>query len=202
MANDLDAGGISWKYYVTRLLNAGIWSPYEAISYVRYGNDWNTDIIAPQNQVLKDPKKGQLADVSWVTPTHEDSDHPGAHSDRGPSWVTSVVNAIGQSPYWSSSAIIVVWDDWGGWYDDAAPKQLDFRGLGQRVPCLIISPYAKGQRLRRSHAVRVRQHPVVHRGSLQSAEYRAGLRRLYRRARHQHLRRLRLLPVTPQVPAL
>jgi phospholipase C len=143
MANDLDTGGISWKYYVNRKLNAGIWSPYEAISYVRYGSDWNTDIIAPETLVLKDPKKNQLADVSWVTPSHEDSDHPGAHSDRGPSWVSSVVNAIGQSSYWNSSAIIVVWDDWGGWYDDAAPNQLDFRGLGQRVPCLIISPYAK-----------------------------------------------------------
>jgi phospholipase C len=143
MANDLDGGGISWKYYVTKKVDAGIWSPFEALSYVRYGSDWNTDIIAPQTQILKDPKKKQLADVTWVTPSHLDSDHPGAHSDRGPSWVTSVVNAIGESSYWDSSAIIVVWDDWGGWYDDAPPPQLDFRGLAERVPCLIISPYAK-----------------------------------------------------------
>jgi phospholipase C len=57
--------------------------------------------------------------------------------------VASVVNAIGQSPYWNSSAIIVVWDDWGGFYDNAPPPQLDYRGLGIRVPCLIISPYAR-----------------------------------------------------------
>jgi phospholipase C len=57
--------------------------------------------------------------------------------------VASVVNAIGESQYWSSSAIIVVWDDWGGWYDNAPLPQLDFRGLGMRVPCIIISPYAK-----------------------------------------------------------
>ncbi|HMF27682.1 MAG TPA: alkaline phosphatase family protein, partial [Candidatus Cybelea sp.] len=53
------------------------------------------------------------------------------------------VNAIGTSRYWSTSAIVVVWDDWGGFYDNAAPPQLDYRGLGIRVPCLIISPYAK-----------------------------------------------------------
>ncbi|MBV8530012.1 MAG: hypothetical protein JO104_01740 [Candidatus Eremiobacteraeota bacterium] len=143
MAEVLDGGGVSWKYYVTKLLNAGIWSPFEAIKYVRYGNDWNTDIITPQTKILTDPGAGQLASVSWVTPSHQDSDHPGAHSDMGPSWVASVVNAVGKSSYWKTSAIVVIWDDWGGWFDNASPPQLDFRGLAMRVPCLIISPYAK-----------------------------------------------------------
>jgi phospholipase C len=143
MANTLDAAKISWKYYVTKVLNAGIWSPFEAIKYVRDGPDWNTDIIAPQTRILTDPGAGQLADVSWVTPSHPDSDHPGAHSPLGPSWVTSIVNAIGESSYWNSTAIVILWDDWGGFYDNAPPPQLDFRGLGIRVPCLIISPYAK-----------------------------------------------------------
>ena len=67
----------------------------------------------------------------------------GKGSDKGPSWVASVVNAIGESSYWDSTAIVVLWDDWGGWYDNAKPPQLDYRGLGFRVPCLIISPYAK-----------------------------------------------------------
>jgi phospholipase C len=142
-ANVLDAGGVSWKYYVTKLLNAGIWSPYEAIKYVRYGSDWNNDIIAPQTQILNDIPNGKLASMTWVTPDHQDSDHPGAHSDMGPSWVASIVNAVGESSYWDSSAIIVIWDDWGGWFDNAPPPQLDFRGLAMRVPCLIISPYAK-----------------------------------------------------------
>ena len=142
-ANILDAGNISWHYYAIRLINGGIWSPFEAISYVRYGADWNKDIIAPQRRVLKDIREGRLAQMNWVTPTHPDSDHPGARSDKGPSWVTSIVNAIGESPYWDSTAIIVFWDDWGGWFDNASPPQLDFRGLAIRVPCLIISPYAR-----------------------------------------------------------
>lgn len=143
MAEVLDRGGVSWRYYVTKLLNAGIWSPFEAIKYVRYGSDWNTDIIAPGTRVLTDIANGQLASVTWVTPTHADSDHPGAHSDLGPSWVTSIVNAIGESSFWNSTAIVIVWDDWGGWFDNAPPPQLDFRGLAVRVPCLIISPYAR-----------------------------------------------------------
>ena len=143
IAEVLDASNVSWKFYADRLLDAGFWEPFEAIKYVRYGPDWATKIIAPQSKVLTDAQYGQLAAVSWVTPTGPDSDHPTYHSDLGPSWVSSVVNAIGQSKYWSSSAIIIIWDDWGGFFDNASPPQLDYRGLGIRVPCLIISPYAK-----------------------------------------------------------
>jgi phospholipase C len=142
MAQVLDGGGISWKMYADRVVGAGMWEPFEAIKYVRYGSDWGTNIIAPQSQFLSDPAMGQLAAVSWVTPSRPDSDHPG-DGDGGPSWVASIVNAIGESPYWNSTAIVVVWDDWGGWYDNSPPPQLDFRGLGIRVPCLIVSPYAK-----------------------------------------------------------
>lgn len=143
LAQVLDTAGVSWKYYATKRLDAGMWSAFEAIKYVRYGNDWHKNIIAPQTKILTDPGKGELASMTWVTPSKPDSDHPADHSDLGPSWVASVVNAIGKSPYWSKTAIIVLWDDWGGWYDNAAPPQLDYRGLGIRVPCLIISPYAK-----------------------------------------------------------
>ncbi len=146
MAEVLDTAGISWKYYVTKRKDAGIWSPFEAIKYVRYGQDWDRNITVPQGKILTDPGNGQLASVSWVTPSHPDSDHPGAHSDLGPYWVTSIVNAIGESNYWNTTAIVIIWDDWGGWFDNAPPPQLDFRGLAMRVPCLIISPYArKGQ---------------------------------------------------------
>ncbi len=152
MADTLDKSGVSWKYYAPQTVgcsggcdNGGlIWSEFDSIKNVRYGPDWS-NVINPQTTVLKDAANGNLASVSWVVPDLKDSDHPGNGSDTGPSWVTSVVNAIGQSKDWDSSAIVIVWDDWGGWYDDAAPPQLDFRGLGIRVGCIIISPYAKNK---------------------------------------------------------
>jgi len=143
MAQVLDAAGVSWKIYATKVLKAGLWEPFEAIKYVRYGPDWPNNVSAPQTNVLSDASGGTLSSVSWVTPSKPDSDHPQDHSDLGPSWVASVVNAVGESKYWPNTAIIVVWDDWGGFYDNAPPPQLDYRGLGIRVPCLIISPYAK-----------------------------------------------------------
>jgi phospholipase C len=88
-----------------------------------------------------------LPAVSWVVPDGVDSDHAdmvGGHQvDNGPDWVASVVNAIGKSTYWKTTAIVIVWDDWGGFYDHVPPPQLDYEGLGFRVPMIVISPYAK-----------------------------------------------------------
>jgi phospholipase C len=143
----LDAKQVSWKYYTPPLIGTlagSYWDAYDAISAVRYGSEWTTNISSPQTNILKDIKKGSLPGVSWVIPDGVDSDHSGFGStDKGPSWVASVVNAIGASKYWNSTAVVVVWDDWGGWYDHVAPPQLDFAGLGFRVPMILVSPYAK-----------------------------------------------------------
>jgi phospholipase C len=48
-----------------------------------------------------------------------------------------------RSPNWSSTAIFLAWDDWGGFYDHVVPPRVDGNGYGVRVPALVISPYAK-----------------------------------------------------------
>jgi phospholipase C len=93
--------------------------------------------------VLQDAANGTLPAVSWVAPDWLDSDNAAANSDTGPSWVASVVNAIGEGKDWDSTAIFVVWTDWGGWYDNAPPPVRDFRGNGIRTPLIVISPYAR-----------------------------------------------------------
>jgi phospholipase C len=142
----LDAKQISWKYYTPQLyssLAGSYWDAFDAISAVRYGPEWTTNISSPETNIFTDISNGALANVSWVIPDGVDSDHSGFGStDKGPSWVASVVNAIGESQYWDTTAIIVVWDDWGGWYDHVAPPQLDYAGLGFRVPMILVSPYA------------------------------------------------------------
>lgn len=144
MADTLDAAGVPWKYYAPKLSNyaGSIWTPFDAIGGVRYGADW-ANVTSPETTVLTDAAAGNLPAVSWVVPDYQNSDHAGSGSSTGPSWVASIVNSIGSGPDWKSTAIIVVWDDWGGWYDNVSPPQLDFIGLGIRVPCIIISPYAK-----------------------------------------------------------
>jgi phospholipase C len=143
IADELDAKGISWRYYAPSTGLGYSWSAYDAISKIRNGPDWKKDIVSPETRIVGDVAKGVLADVTWVVPSLALSDHAGSRSKRGPSWVASVVNAIGGSKFWNSTAIFVTWDDWGGWYDDVAPPQLDFDGLGIRVPLICISPFAK-----------------------------------------------------------
>ena len=147
MADLLDAAGVSWAYYAPAVTGGGIagkvWSEFDAIQNVRRGPDWGRNVVSPASAVLQDAAAGTLPALSWVIPDAADSDHAGEGSDTGPSWVASVVNAVGEGPDWDSTAIVVLWDDWGGWFDSVPPPQLDFRGLGIRVPCIVISPYAK-----------------------------------------------------------
>jgi phospholipase C len=142
IADELDAKKISWRYYAPKTGVGYSWTAFDAISHVRNGPDWK-NVVSPETRVLQDVAKGKLAGVTWVVPSLKLSDHAGSMSKRGPSWVASIVNAIGESKFWSSTAIFVVWDDWGGWYDEVAPPQLDFDGLGVRVPLLCVSPFAK-----------------------------------------------------------
>ena len=147
MADRLDEKHISWRYYAPSVsggdVGGELWSAYEAISDVRFGPDWLEHVVSPESQILSDVAAGQLAAVTWVVPDYKNSDHALSRSTTGPQWVASVVNAIGKSPLWAHTAILVTWDDWGGWYDSASPPYVDNDGLGMRVPLLVISPYAK-----------------------------------------------------------
>jgi phospholipase C len=144
LGDELDAAKIRWKYFTAALDGDGnLWSAYQAVEHILDGPDWKRDVITPQTRFFGYVHKGELPAVSWVTPTCANSDHAGCDSATGPKWVASLVNAVGESKYWNSTAIFIFWDDPGGWYDHVAPKKLDYDGLGYRVPMLIISPYAK-----------------------------------------------------------
>jgi phospholipase C len=150
----LNAKSITWRYYGP---GAGsIWTAPNAIQHMCgpnvpppnatacTGSDWVNGVVIPQTGVLTDISNNQLPAVSWVIPDGQESDHAGINDGSGPSWVASIVNAIGNSPYWSNTAIILTWDDWGGWYDHVAPPAIiNSYEYGFRVPLVVISPYAK-----------------------------------------------------------
>jgi phospholipase C len=141
----LDAHGVTWKYYSPPEPGGEgkLWNAFDAIRAVREGPEWNVN-IANNKIFFDDVAAKRLANVSWVVPDERDSDHPGGHHDTGPSWIASIVNAIGESSYWNTTAIVVVWDDWGGFYDHVPPPFFDtWGGLGFRVPMLLVSPYAR-----------------------------------------------------------
>ncbi|MGA8533244.1 MAG: alkaline phosphatase family protein [Candidatus Tumulicola sp.] len=146
LGDELDAAGLSWRYYaanIDQIYHGGIWSAYQAVKHIRNGPDWSKHVISPPTDFFKDVARGSLPAVSWITPTCKNSDHAGCDTDQGPHWVATLVNAVGKSKYWDSTAIFVMWDDYGGWYDHVPPPFVNYDGLGIRVPLIVISPFAK-----------------------------------------------------------
>ncbi|HEX3370253.1 MAG TPA: alkaline phosphatase family protein [Candidatus Cybelea sp.] len=135
LATELTAAGLTWAYYA-----AGASEPtWDAFGWIR-GSSAGT---SPPTRFLTDVANGQLSAVTWVTPELRDSDRSGSRSATGPAWVASVVNAVGESRFWDSTAIFVIWSGYGGWADHVRPPLLGREGLGFRVPLLVISPYTK-----------------------------------------------------------
>ena len=151
---------VSWRYYIfagaqpdcddnamvckMKWQNAhtpGIWNPLPWFTTVH--QDHQLGNIVPMRDFFQAAKSGTLPAVSWLTPSNRVSEHPPALVTRGQAYVTRAINAIMSGPDWSSTAIFLGWDDWGGFYDHVRPPKVDGMGFGLRVPSLVISPYAK-----------------------------------------------------------
>jgi len=170
LADLIDAAPkLTWRYYAPT--PGSIWTAPEAIDHICVpevvsgtlqctGPDWIKDVVPDDpSQILTDVANCDLASVSWVIPTASESDHAEINNGTGPQWVASIVNAIGNDTtcektagYFSDTAIVVLWDDWGGWYDHVKPFEVNIQPksppawgdgytYGFRVPMLVVSPY-------------------------------------------------------------
>jgi phospholipase C len=145
LGDELDKVKRSWRFYASTYgenPSGGEWSGYQAIKHIYDGPDWKY-VISPNWKFMTDVTQGKLADFTWITPVCNDSDHVNCGGGYGPSWVAALVNTVGKSKFWGSTAIFVQWDDWGGLYDHVPPPYKNRDSLGFRVPLLVISPYAK-----------------------------------------------------------
>jgi phospholipase C len=147
----LERNGRTWRNYA----DPGA-SYFEHIAALG-GHRWNV----PSSQFDADAA-GSLPDVAWLYAPSAASEHPGRSPGGGPTvgpgmaWTVERINAVAAGPDWASCAVFVTWDDWGGWSDHVAPplnrhwpgggppgyRSSQFR-YGNRVPCLVISPYAR-----------------------------------------------------------
>jgi len=159
MADLFTAAGIAWRYYAP---SAGsIWTAPNAINHICQstgpggkcaGSDFSANVDLRPANVLTDIAGCKLRPLSWVIPSGANSDHANSNDAGGPSWVASIVNAVGASStcdnnqgYWKNTAIVITWDDWGGWYDHERPTVLaqpqgDYQ-YGFRVPLIFVSAY-------------------------------------------------------------
>jgi phospholipase C len=151
---------VSWRYYVAKggqpdcdndamfcapvpqdSKTPGIWNPLPYFDTLQ--QDGQLQNVAPLQDFFTAARAGTLPAVSWIVPAQAVSEHPPALVSAGQAYVTSLINAIMRSPDWSSTAIFLSWDDWGGFYDHVQPPHVDAQGYGLRVPGLVISPYAR-----------------------------------------------------------
>jgi phospholipase C len=156
----LHAHHVSWGYYVfaggqpdcvddamtctavpQNAKTPGIWNPLPWFDTVQ--QDGQLGNIQPIQNLYTQARSGTLPAVSWVDPTGAVSEHPPARVSAGQDYVTGLINTIMRGPDWSSTAIFLAWDDWGGFYDHVVPPVVDENGYGLRVPGLVISPFAR-----------------------------------------------------------
>ena len=166
----LDHGGVSWKYYVSegvepdcadgdmtcpdvpqKAASPSIWNVPAYFTSVRNAGKQYIALHNPKiDQFYEDVRKGTLPSVSWIVPDGAQSEHPPNGVTLGMEYVTTIINAIAQSPYATNTAILLSWDDWGGIHDHEAPPIVDtnssstpVQGYGLRVPGLLINAYAR-----------------------------------------------------------
>jgi phospholipase C len=157
----LNRAGVSWRYYlaegnepdcqddeeetcppVGQLATVpSIWNPLPNFDTVKENGQVGN--VVPFDQFYVDVKRGELPAVAWIIPDQEVSEHPPARVSTGQGYVTAIINTLMRSSEWSSMAIFLTWDDWGGFYDHVVPPVVDENGYGLRVPGLVISPYAR-----------------------------------------------------------
>jgi len=152
--------GVSWGYFITpggepdcvggnancasspfSVGTPDIWNPLPSFTDVHQDDQLGN--IQDASHFLRDARTGTLPNVSWIVPDQQHSDHPPANIATGQAYVTNLINTVMEGPDWGSTAIFLVWDDWGGFYDHVLPPVVDQNGYGFRVPSLVISPYAR-----------------------------------------------------------
>lgn len=135
----LEEAGVSWRYY---LGDNDYINTLSLVEHVVFGP--MEDNVVSDDDFLANLANGDLPAVSWLVPDIEVSEHPAAASMcEGENWTVEIVNALMRSPEWERTAIVITWDDFGGFYDHVTPPHVDLFGLGPRVPMLLISPWAR-----------------------------------------------------------
>lgn len=142
LPNRLDERGLTWRDY------AGLFTSIKGLvgrPEIRLNDEAG---------FFRDTREGNLPHVAWLNSAflkagYDKSGHPPASLCAAENYAVEVVNAVLQGPQWNSTALFLVWDDWGGLFDHVEPPTVEMWSdgtplrYGFRVPCLVISPYAR-----------------------------------------------------------
>lgn len=141
VGDQLTQKGVSWAAYQESNGNCSAYSPlHNPFQYFTS----TYQVTKDYSQFATDLSSGNFPAVSFIFPSNHNDMHPGfAPITNGISFIDTIVKELQASPVWSSTAVIVTWDTFGGWYDHVPPPTVDSQGLAPRVPLIVISPLAK-----------------------------------------------------------
>lgn len=157
LLQQLDRASVAWKVYVSDV-------PFVLGGYGRYAGR-HLRQVQPLERFFSDLEADTLPAVSYVDPSfnsgvEQTDEHPPANPQSGQAFVRELVQAVMASPAWSRTALIITYDEHGGFFDHVAPPQAcppdglspelrvgepagEFDRLGFRVPLVVVSPYAR-----------------------------------------------------------
>ena len=150
----LSANGVSWAYFSGGWADADAGHPGELFQYHHQpyaffaayapGTEARKQHLRDEMEFVKAVETGTLPAVSFVKPFGPETQHPGyADITSGDHHAAELLRKIIASPQWGSTAVIVTYDEFGGFWDHVAPPKGDRWGPGTRIPALIVSPLAK-----------------------------------------------------------
>jgi len=147
----LSGAGISWVWYDQgwdeALAGKKDLGDHAALVYFKKyadGTAAKAEHFKDEKDFLASLDNNTLPAVSFISQIGEYDEHPGvATVSASQQHIVDLIENVEHSPDWEKTAIIVTYDDYGGWYDHVAPPEGDRWGPGGRVPALIISPHAR-----------------------------------------------------------
>ncbi len=130
-----DAGGDEYQFHH---------QPFVYFANYADGTPGRAAHLKDETDFVAAAKAGSLPAVSFVKPAGVDNEHPNyANVITGELHTEDLINAVRNGPNWQDTAIIVTYDENGGFWDHVAPPKIDQWGPGARVPAIVISPFAK-----------------------------------------------------------
>ena len=118
--------------------------PFVYFANYAEGTKARADHLKDEREFIAAAKAGTLPAVSFVKPIGDQNEHPG-YTDLldGERHTLELINAVRNGPNWNDCAIIVTYDENGGFWDHVAPPKIDRWGPGSRVPTIVISPFVR-----------------------------------------------------------
>lgn len=135
---------IAWAWFAEGLGNCGSYEPNQN-PFQYFTSTHDSGNIQGFSTFQTKLANGTLPPVSFVQPSNPNAMHPSSPAGvtAAAQWLVALVQQIQNSSAWPETAIIVLWDSSGGWYDHVPPHSADSQGFGPRVPLLVISPFGK-----------------------------------------------------------